>query len=48
VDTHFEKYREIVGILMESTFYFELSLLERHSLIKHLLSTRLRQRILTH
>ncbi len=31
--------KEIVGILMESNVYFELSLRERLSLIKHILST---------
>ncbi|NOY39800.1 MAG: hypothetical protein GXO95_06155 [Nitrospirae bacterium] len=31
--------KEIVGILMESNVYFELSLRERLNLIKHLLST---------
>ncbi|MEC4684929.1 MAG: hypothetical protein VST71_04245 [Nitrospirota bacterium] len=31
--------KEIVGILMESNVYFELSLRERLRLIKHILST---------
>ncbi len=31
------RVKEIVGILMESKFYFDLSLRERHCLIKHLL-----------
>jgi hypothetical protein len=29
--------KEIIGILMESAFYFELNLRERCSLIKHIL-----------
>ena len=36
--------KEIVGILMESNVYFELSLRERLSLIKHILSTSQTQR----
>jgi hypothetical protein len=28
--------KELLSILMESDFYFELTLRERHSLIKHL------------
>ncbi len=31
--------KELVGILMESNVYFELSLRERLHLIKHILST---------
>lgn len=31
------RIKEIIGILMESTFYFELSLRERHCLILHIL-----------
>lgn len=31
--------KEIVGILMESNFYFDLNLRERHLLVKHLLLT---------
>jgi hypothetical protein len=29
--------RDVVGILMESAFYFDLNLKERHSLIKHII-----------
>ena len=29
--------KEIIGILMESTFYFDLNLRERCSLIRHIL-----------
>ncbi len=29
--------KEIVRILMESTFYFDLSLIERRSLLRHIL-----------
>jgi hypothetical protein len=32
------KMKEIVGILMESTFYFELSLRERYCLVQRILS----------
>lgn len=31
--------KEIIGILMESSFYFDLNLRERHLLVKHLLLT---------
>lgn len=31
------KAKEIVGILMESRFYFELSLIERHKLVRQIL-----------
>ncbi len=31
--------REIIGVLMSSRFYFQLTLRERHRLIKGLLST---------
>ena len=33
--------REIVSVLMESSTYFLLSLRERHSLVKHLMSLSL-------
>ncbi|NOZ26250.1 MAG: hypothetical protein GXO94_09205 [Nitrospirae bacterium] len=36
-----QEAKEIVGILMESDVYFELSLQERLSLIKRILSTSL-------
>jgi len=36
-----QEAKEIVGILMESNVYFELSLRERLCLIKHILSTSL-------
>jgi hypothetical protein len=42
------EHREIVGILMESSFYFELSLAERYSLIKHLVKTKMKGESLTH
>lgn len=29
--------RDVVDILMESAFYFDLNLRERHSLIKHII-----------
>jgi hypothetical protein len=29
--------KEIVGILMESSIYFELTLQERHGLVRHIL-----------
>ena len=32
-------YKEVATILMGSRFYFDLSLDERHSLIKHILKT---------
>ncbi len=32
-----EKIRELIGILMESTFYFEMPLKERLHLIKYML-----------
>lgn len=32
-----EQVKEIVGILMESEFYFDLSLSERHGLIRYLM-----------
>jgi hypothetical protein len=32
-------YREIVNILMSSRFYFDLSVEERHALVKHLMRT---------
>jgi hypothetical protein len=31
--------KEIISILMESSFYFDLNLRERHSLVKHLILT---------
>jgi hypothetical protein len=34
-----ERMREIVGILMESVFYFELTLKERRRLIQNILSS---------
>ncbi|HET6513779.1 MAG TPA: hypothetical protein VFG09_01350 [Thermodesulfovibrionales bacterium] len=36
-----ERMKEIVEILMESTFYFDLSLEERHYLIRHILAISL-------
>jgi|GEM_PF-2290137 len=32
-------YREIVTILMSSRLYFDLSVEERHALVKHLMKT---------
>ncbi len=32
-------YKEVATILMGSRFYFDLSLDERHSLIKHIIET---------
>jgi hypothetical protein len=32
-------YREIVTILMSSRFYFDLSIEERHALVKHLMKS---------
>ncbi|MGD1075902.1 MAG: hypothetical protein ABR903_07480 [Thermodesulfovibrionales bacterium] len=32
------RMKEIVGILMESTFYFDLSLRERYCLVQRILS----------
>ncbi len=31
--------KEILNVLMESRFYFSLSLKERHTLVKYLIST---------
>lgn len=47
-DIQVTEHREIVGILMESAFYFDLPLAERYSLIKHLVNTKMKGEGLTH